>query len=294
MAKLNVFILIIMFIFHNNLSYTQDTIVAWTFPTGSADSLVDISIPLNSARYLSCQYGTFGSPSYYNININYSVAGTGLNNDYCAMASGLANGADSIYWMIKFKTTGYGNLTLYSKQRASLNNFKAGPAYFRLQYKLSGSSTWITLIDSIKCDGDWATGSINGFSLPAVLNNQSGHISIRWLQITNYDIIGNPVLNNDSTMIDDIVITGAPISGIETYQSVTSLNVYPNPANSNFTIEVSGKLNSLKILDLTGKCLFQTEKLQNENLKFEGYKPGIYFVHGYYNNNIFTRKIVRI
>ena len=57
--------------------FAQDTIVGWTFPSTSADSIADFSAgTLNTTRYLSCQYGTWGKPSYHSIPTDYTTNGS--------------------------------------------------------------------------------------------------------------------------------------------------------------------------------------------------------------------------
>jgi len=283
----------------NNLIYAQDTIVAWTFPQNSADSLVDVSIPLNSSRYLSCQYGTFNSPTYYEIAIDYSLQGSGSVDDYCASVGGIDFGKDSVYWMVKFKTTGYENLKFSSKQKAMSSPLPLTKELFqyKIQYKLSGTSVWNDLVNPVLCDNDWTTGSVSDVQLPAACNNQSGQISIRWLQISNILEKGNSNNFLDKigaiSMLDDIVVTGTVITDIAENNEITpSFDIYPNPSNGSFTIESNKQLGNVKIFDIAGKNIF--EKNINDNKVFvDGLKQGIYLISVLDNNNqTLTKKII--
>jgi hypothetical protein len=254
----------------------QDTIAAWTFPAGSADDVVDVSLPINSSRYISCEYGTWGASSFYELNISY-IEGFEGTPDSCASASGMENGADSICWMLKFKTVGYHNLKLYSKQKADATN--PGPADFKVQYKLSGWTEWLDLPNgTISCADDWTTGVLNGVSLPDTCNDLSINVSLRWLQTSNLDHNGSAVLASGISMIDDIIVTGDLIAGVER-NKFTTINVYPNPSNGYFTIENDEEMLQVQIFDLLGKCVYTKNDLQEKQMQINGLETGVYFVH---------------
>jgi hypothetical protein len=253
----------------------QDTIVAWTFPSTSADSLSDVYISANLGRYLSCQYGTWGKPSYHSIHSDYTTDGFLGAPDKCGMATGWDNGADSAYWMVKFKTTGYGSLMLYSKQYSDATN--PGPKDFKVQYKLPGSSSpWVDLT-TVTCANDWTTGVVNGISIPAACNNQSSQVSIRWLLTSNLDINSNTLLSTGINKIDNIVIKGTSTVGISAYESEL-ISIYPNPNNGNFCIENNGEINKIAILDILGKCVYTNENNIGARTELSGFEKGVYLV----------------
>jgi len=280
------FMLAVIF-FSINASGQQDTLAAWTFPSGSADSLVDVAISANASRFISCEYG-LEAPS---IPIDYTTNGSLGSPDKCAKVVGLDNGADSAFWMIKFKSTGYENLKLYSKQSGGGNN--PGPRDFKVQYKLSGTTTWIDIPNgAITCANDWTTGVLNGIDLPVECTNQSSNVSLRWIQTSNLDINGTPLLATGISKIDDIIITGDVISGINSY-SIDEIHIYPNPSNGNFTLKTNNSINNIKIYNLLGKCIYQNEQVIEELIYFNGFEKGVYFVQ-FTNNDAqsFTSKLI--
>ncbi len=255
-----------------NVRGQQDTLEAWTFPSGSADSLVDVAISLNASRFISCEYG-LEAPS---IPIDYTTNGSLGSPDKCAKVVGLENGADSAFWMIKFKSTGYQNLKLYSKQSGGGNN--PGPRDFKVQYKLPGTTTWIDLANGvITCANDWTTGVLDGVDLPVACENQSSNVSLRWIQTSNLDINGTPLLATGISKIDDIVITGELISGVNEHV-LNNINIYPNPSQGYFTIEANKNIKNIKIYNLLGSCIYQSEQVNEELIYFNGFESGIYFV----------------
>jgi hypothetical protein len=253
----------------------QDTIVAWTFPSTSADSMVDAYISLNSSRYISCQTGTWGAPSYSGRLTDYTTNGSLGSPDKCAKAVAWNNQADSMYWMVKFKTTAYGNLKLYSKQQSGGSN--PGPRDFLVQYKLSGTTTWNNL-DTLVCANDWTTGAVNGLVLPIACENSSSNVSIRWLVTSVFDINGDTILSTGINKIDDIVVTGTAITGIDVLETESFVSIYPNPNKGNFIVENNGEINKIEVYNILGKRVYVNENTIEPKTELSGFISGMYIV----------------
>jgi hypothetical protein len=257
------------------LGNAQDTIVAWTFPSTSADSLADVYNSNNSGRYLSCQYGTSGAPTYLRMPIDYTTNGSLGSPDKCGKTVGWNNATDSAFMMVKFKTTGYGTLKLYSKIQAGGSN--PGPRDFVVQCKLPGTNPWISL-DTITCANDWTTGAVNGVDLPTSFNNQSSQVSVRWLIISNYDINGGTLLSTGICKIDDIVVTGTLTTGINEPAPKNLVNIYPNPNHGSFMIENDGDVNQIAVYNMLGDCVYKNENVTDERTFLSGLKPGLFII----------------
>ncbi len=274
----------------------QDTIVAWTFPSTSADSLVDNGISINSSRYISCQYGTYGAASYYEVPIDYTTNGSQGSPDKCAKTTGWDNTVDSMCYMVKFKTTGYTGLKLYSKQQAGGSN--PGPRDFKVQYKLSGSNVWTDIPNgTIVCaSNDWAPGSLNGIDLPTACENLSSNVSIRWIITSNLDINGNALLATGISKIDDIVVTGTYSgAGISDADINGSTLVYPNPCKNVLNIASSEPVTKMEIYNMQGARVYSSDvKSANTQINVSDFDSGLYFVIMHYlnDNQVETRKIV--
>lgn len=276
--------------FITNTVSAQDTLAAWIFPNVSADAIVDVSIPINSSRFISCEKGS----GFTVLPINYLASGAeypSIIDDKCATASDFDNGADSAYWMVKFKTTNYQNIKVSSKQWSE--DVPAGPKDFKLQYKLSGGGNpWIDLT-TVTVDNDWTTGVINEFVLPVACENSGGNVSLRWIMTTNTDIQGGTVVSTATSSIDDIVITGDIITGITAYENQAQVSVYPNPNNGNFTIEHAQGATSLKIYNLLGNCVYEKNTIENNSIEVNGLASGVYFLQtNSTNNSVQTNKII--
>jgi len=287
MKKLFYSFVLLMFAF--NTIAQQDTIIGFTFPSNSADSLPDVAISLNVNRYLSCEYGTWGATTWLNIPIDYTADGSLGTPDKCAQVMGLDNGADSVFFMIKFKTTGYHNLKLYSKQNSDSNY--PGPRDFKVQYKLSGStSPWIDIPNGvIVCANDWTTGVLDGIDLPTDCNDQGSNVSLRWLQTSNLDINGNALLASGITKIDDIIITGELMTNTSNlFSNNRSLKVYPNPSNGTFIIDNLTDVNSLQVINILGKTVYFNNDISEGQININNLDKGIYFVQSLQNDNTIT------
>jgi hypothetical protein len=281
-----------MFIFSLDLQ-AQDTLAAWFFPEGSADSMVDVSISANSGRYLSCEFGVWGEPTWRALAIDYTYTGADAGNDKCAASQGWDEGADSIMWLIKFKTPGYKSLKLYSKQRSdSMMNY--GPRDFKIQYKLSGSSTWNDITnDTIVCSEFWFDGTVHGIDLPAACENSSSNVSIRWLVTSNIDIYGATLLPTSISFIDDIVITGELITGTDQDHILQWPNMYPNPSDGHFIINNPENIQTITVYDMYGRCIYRNEKPDEKELDLYISEKGFYYVHFTDENKMLhTKKIV--
>ena len=92
--------------------------------------------------------------------------------------------------------------------------------------------------------------------------------------------------------IDDIIITGEVISGIESHNN-TSVNVFPNPNKGNFSIVNDGQIKSIRIFNILGKSVYQNISNIQNVINIEGFESGIYFIQFTTNENeVSTSKLV--
>jgi hypothetical protein len=274
--------------FLSNFVHAQDTIIAWTFPSTSADKYADAGVAAlsYSSRYISCQYGYLAIDS---TSINYSTNGSLGSPDKCAQATGWTNNPDSANWMVKFKTSGYANLKLYSKQQGG--GSYPGPKDFKVQYKLPGSNPWVDLT-TVTCANDWTTGVVNGIDLPATCNNLGSQVGIRWMVTSQLDINGGTLLSTGISKIDDIVITGTSTVGINELEE-SFIKMYPNPNNGNFFIENNGDINKIAVFDILGKCMYTNESICGSRIDLSGFEKGLYLVQiTTKDNDVLTQKMI--
>lgn len=264
-------------LFSANLSFAQDTLAGWTFPASSADSLVDVAISTNASRFLSCEHGTFGEPSYYALAIDYTATGAAGGTDKCARTTAWANGEDSTYWMVKFRTPGYQDLKVSVKLKSDAT--APGPREFSLQYKMPGSSSpWTTLVSAINVGSDWSTGTVSNISLPAECNNVNSNVSIRLISNTHLNINGDSLTANSSSLVDDIIITGTLITSTPEYAATKPI-IYPNPSAGRVMMENLNGITEVRILDAAGRSIAVYHPSLQHTLVIEGLAHGLYYAH---------------
>ncbi|WP_100333111.1 immunoglobulin-like domain-containing protein [Bacillus alkalisoli] len=134
------------------------------------------------------------------------VVGHGSNSR--AINSNRWHVGEEKYWMIKFNTVGYENLSLSSKQYGS----STGPRDFQVQYSLDGQAWQNISGGDLEIVGVNTWNSIDNLSLPQEANNQET-VYVRWLNTSNVSIGGNTVGSTGTNRMDDIVVTSstAPI-----------------------------------------------------------------------------------
>ncbi len=91
-------------------------------------------------------------------------------------------------------------------------------------------------------------------------------------------------IGQSGTYLFDVSATRTPASGINDVSASENISVYPNPATDFINIEFENKINvkSIRILDIAGKQLFNSESLNfnNENVRIpvSGFPEGSYML----------------
>ncbi|HOY30352.1 MAG TPA: T9SS type A sorting domain-containing protein [Bacteroidales bacterium] len=193
------------------IAQAQDTIVAWTFPTGGlADTVADAGIADNVGSRTIMHEGGTGATQI--------VPG---NATYAEMVTNWDNGNATKFWSIKFKAEGYHDLVLYSKQRSDATDF--GPKDWKVQYKW-GAIPWTDITGgTVTCTNDWAGGVVSGLSIPVTVPGGTS-IYIRWIMTSNTSTNNVDVLAAGKSLIDDIVILGTEDLPVATGDTIIGFN----------------------------------------------------------------------
>jgi hypothetical protein len=208
MKQKNVFLFMFLFVLSMGLKAQQDTIVAWTFPTGNlTDSVADAGLPMNLSNTIRAEGGA-GPLAMITGDVTHAIQAVNWDN-----------GDNSKFWSIKFKAEGYENLMLYSVQKSDAADF--GPRDWKVQYKLGGSGTWTDVTGgTITGDNTWSGAVVTALPIP-VTNQGSTSIFVRWLMTSNTATDGNPVLATGKSAIDQIVVFGTPETPPMTGDTIT-------------------------------------------------------------------------
>ena len=242
----------------------QEEIVKWTFPNNAlSDTVQNGTNALNLTQILRSE-GT----SAITMKNGASTS--------AAQATNWDNGMAVKNWNIRFKTTGYANLKISSKQTGGGTN--GVPKDFKMQYKIGSSGTWTDLAGgTITLANDWTTGVITNLALPVECNDQPDLVYIRWIMASDNDVKGGLVTAAGVTKIDDIVVTGILSTGVNDIESQL-FKTFPNPSTSSFSVSTPEGSSNLEIYNNIGKLVYKTIP-EKEIISIGKPLPaGIYFV----------------
>lgn len=83
-----------------------------------------------------------------------------------------------------------------------------------------------------------------------------------------------------------------PIVGVEEVTNLHDINIYPNPAKHNFTVELN-QFSDIKIIDLSGKTHLTRENLiGRQTIDLSEFKSGLYFLIFQSNDQQFSKKLI--
>ena len=241
--------------------FAQEVLVEWNFPDESADAIADGGIEQNLDKVISTVGGTS--------DLDYKNGAT----TKAAQASGWDNGAETKYWQIAFSTEVFGDIKLSSKITSGGND--PGPRDFRVDFKIGEGGDWLEVPNSAFITAnDWETGVLENLSMPEACNNQP-MVYLRWIMTSDTSTAGVLVESNGKLKIDDIVLTGTDISGLEN-ETMPSISVFPNPFSETIAFQnCNGKM-VCRIFDLNGKIVFSEEIREATRINLQDLNSGIY------------------
>ena len=254
-----------------SVATAQDTIVGWSFP--HAQTTPNQGLAINSGRFIGTEDDT-NHPVYFTNGIG--------SGDTAATAIGWNNGVMTKYWTVKFKTTGYENIKISSKQRAGSQN-GGGPKEFLIQWRKGSSAAWANIIDdTIRVANDWDAGVVVDAAFPATADTATSNISVRWVIATDLNTSGTAIDTLATSKIDDIIVTGTSINtGLtEVLYTANEVNIYPNPSTGIINITSYDVIESIKVYNQLGSLVFeQNNATTNTSIDMSQFGKGIYFVN---------------
>jgi hypothetical protein len=137
--------------------------------------------------------------------------------------------------------------------------------------------------------GTWTQ---KGIDIDGVASDQSGwsvDISSDGLSV----IVGGPYNDEAEVNAGQAKVYSFPSSvGIETLDNTLAVKIYPNPVQSQLTISTDNEIESVSIIDLTGKTIRTISNSANV-IDVSDLQTGIYFVQIKSNNKLITKKIIK-
>lgn len=263
------------------VTVAKTTIVEWNFPNNPDDNIADGGITANLTKTIITN--ATGTVSYTN---------TGATT-FAVNVTGWDAGVDTKYWEVEFTTSGYQNLSLESKQRAS----NTGPRDFKVQYRIGAAGVWTDVPNTNITDtSNWTKGALPETSLPSQVENQSS-VYLRWIMTSDVSANGTTVASTGTARIDDIIVRGNLITNnneIELNNSFFSFTLYPNPATESVSLISNNNSNTdmeIELISIDGKVLLK-QNLQNNILSLKNISSGVYFIKVVSEEKVNIQKLV--
>ena len=193
---------------------------------------------------------------------------------------------DSSYVYASFISNASCNASFILWQDTSLQHTYDG-------YNLSTGST-------LQYIWSWGDGTTSNTAYPTHTYTSTGFYTI-CLYVFGANCSDTSCLNNFSvnkmtakSAIGKIIIKSKSATGIdEISAAVSPLNIYPNPASSELTIDLKGeKIQSTKVMNISGQLVLQSVS-SNSKINISELPANIYFVEVKTVNNIYRSKFVK-
>jgi len=223
--------------------------------------------------------------SDYDGSALYTVA-LDINPSTWTLSAGKTYGDGATdYGCSVFNNSTYGYFIVGFTYDNTINN-----SYPFLQVNLRSVETSLVLGS---CSADYLPSIVTdpGFD---VFNNtnveysSTGYSNIQSVSVTKYDLCGGvfDVCGSGTGPVSSPEVRNNNLRSTDTEAGSNTLNVYPNPAGSNLTVQVSAQVPSagiIKIIDMEGREVSCSDVNINDGnnqyeLNISGIKPGMYFI----------------
>jgi|GEM_PF-3124465 hypothetical protein len=99
--------------------------------------------------------------------------------------------------------------------------------------------------------------------------------------------------NSAQSTLVYINILNPATTSINQLSNNNAINIYPNPAQNNFTIETSSnEKQTVSVFDITGKLVLSQTINGKTNIDISNFTNGVYFIQVQTNTNVITKKII--
>jgi len=164
-----------------------------------------------------------------------------------------------------------------------------------------GTDTWFDVQITADLDNDLGRIYLNGVAANEwqwSLNNADGNAGANTLAAVNF--YGTNASNtNGNYYIDDVQViesTGVSVKPLAS-EKISRVSVYPNPANSNFNIEIPENFvgGEISIIDLTGKIVVKDRIAQSaiKHIDISSLNDGIYLIRLNNGTVQFTDRLIK-
>jgi hypothetical protein len=265
----------------------SDTLSGWTF-----SDTTDLSFNANMGLTGNQGYNIRPEDTAGAVRTAFYAPGA---TDYAAATDGWDNGADNKFWSIRFKAEGYSSMRLWSKQSSDPNH--PGPKYWKIQTRKSGQGWADVQGGDITVGADWTTGLVDNLALPASFDDPgSSSLFVRWIMTSDEAVDGSTVMSDGISLIDDILITGINIIGVEEVLFDTrTVQMYPNPAVNSVRLDGIDVFEKVEVFNVAG-VLQGTFIIDGESIEINtaSLDAGLYIIRLSATDDqmVLTRKLV--
>ena len=211
-----------------------------------------------------------------NGNSQWAKSAGGMNNDYASSISVDALGNTYVAGCFYSDTIIFSPITLTNEGYQNI---------FISKYEANGNVLWAISAGGKKCD------EANSIAVDA-----SGNIYA-------LGIFSSPTINFDSTILTNVDSTGyypdiflaklCSSTGITEINSENTINIFPNPAIDNLTIETPQK-SEIEILNIEGQIIKSISVNNNHtSIDISSFARGMYFVKVKTENGVEVKKFVK-
>jgi uncharacterized repeat protein (TIGR03803 family) len=184
-----------------------------------------------------------------------------------------------------------GNYSALSLYHNTIYVTRTGGTFNWNHYSIEGQSTPISALSAYMLlrdntsNGNWMTiGGVAGTQLTITDPNYASYPNARWRIETIWSISCEPTRASVNTTRSNIKNGSAVSTGINYNDNFKRLNIYPNPANAEITIEfIAERINELTIYNSLGQIIFNESisgsgTFVKKNVDISSFEKGIYLI----------------
>lgn len=251
---------------------------------------------------------------------DWQLSTTGSGNNFTVTNAAAATGSNSIM-IDNFTNTAGSTSIIQTAGNYDLSSFSSPQLTFKMAYqaKTSNNNDKLQVFVSTDCGAGWVSKWAHwAGTLPTVSGISSTPFVPGASQFVTYTVNLNSVANSQNAIfrwkffadangpgnnlyIDDINIVNA-VTGIASVEEAINLEVYPNPANGNFSVSINLSENkniAVNVTDMLGRVVESNPAKTygtGENTWSFGskanYQAGIYFVNILVDGQLISKKVI--
>ncbi|MFI5141754.1 MAG: T9SS type A sorting domain-containing protein, partial [Bacteroidia bacterium] len=134
------------------------------------------------------------------------------------------------------------------------------------------------------------TGTCYNVSSSEWIDSTDHYIGVRYSGTSSvaYGWVRVNVTNYYTVLIKDFSL-GAPLTGVEQFNVINLLNIYPNPASSSLQVAFTGNITNINVYDVLGKEVLNTKE---KDIDISNLSNGVYNLSIISNEGVLNKRVV--